>query len=233
MKQGSAMPAGRPSQRRPAVRGLGFTLVELLVVISIIAVMISVLLPALSKSRQAAMTIACAAQLRQLGIAYTGYMADFGGWLPTSQEFCPLDAPWPVAPSKLEPDGFFYQRYLGGSNPPDRQNALRVFHCPEGPTAAYYPWSVDQVSSYAQNRYYETAPRWRERSSQWKRPSSTGLLAELWVIPDGSYWDTTASALAPRHNNGGNLMYLDGHVGWISAKEFAAHRLDLMQGKDY
>jgi prepilin-type N-terminal cleavage/methylation domain-containing protein/prepilin-type processing-associated H-X9-DG protein len=60
----------------------GFTLVELLVVIGIITVLIGVLLPVLSKARDAALTAQCMSNMRQDGIAVDQYIDDSHGFLP-------------------------------------------------------------------------------------------------------------------------------------------------------
>ena len=69
-------------QRGRDRRRAGFTLVELLVVIGIIAVLIGVLLPALSKARGRAQTIACLSNLRQITQATLNYCAENNGSFP-------------------------------------------------------------------------------------------------------------------------------------------------------
>jgi len=59
-----------------------FTLVELLVVIGIIGLLVAILMPALSKAREAANTIKCSSNLRQLGLAMTMYTTEYKGMLP-------------------------------------------------------------------------------------------------------------------------------------------------------
>ncbi len=60
----------------------GFTLIELLVVISIIALLIGILLPALGAARRSARTIQCQSNVRQLSIAFQGYSTDTNAFYP-------------------------------------------------------------------------------------------------------------------------------------------------------
>src|SRR5262245_55395835 len=59
----------------------GFTLIELLVVIAVIAVLIGILLPALSRAREAGRTVACAAHERGVVLSAAAYDADNKGYL--------------------------------------------------------------------------------------------------------------------------------------------------------
>lgn len=65
----------------------GFTLVELLVVIGIIALLVGILLPALSRARENASRVVCMSNVRQLATAFNLYTGDNKGWFPSPAVF--------------------------------------------------------------------------------------------------------------------------------------------------
>ncbi len=91
----------------------GFTLVELLVVISIIALLMAILMPTLARARKQAQAIGCQANLRQWGTLWNMEFAENGGRVPTKEEMIKGEAWWGwgwwevgFAPPSFQPRAF-------------------------------------------------------------------------------------------------------------------------------
>jgi prepilin-type N-terminal cleavage/methylation domain-containing protein/prepilin-type processing-associated H-X9-DG protein len=103
----------------PASRRAAFTLVELLVVISIIALLISMILPSLSQSRDLARNLRCKANLRQLATANASYAAEFKGYAPLVNSTDNAYAGWTWM--------FLLSTYLNG---PDKSQMMTIYASP-------------------------------------------------------------------------------------------------------
>ncbi|MFA5240463.1 MAG: type II secretion system protein [Phycisphaerae bacterium] len=222
----------------------GFTLVELLVVISIIAVLLSILMPALSKVRGQGRKVVCASNLRQISLAFATYAQSNNDWIVSATDIR-VDGVWNFA---LLP--YVAQKQTGGFD------SAKVWFCPEDKNPfpiglpAYYHGVP--LTSYAENGLriingpagsLRLGPAGGYKTIQIRNPSSVMLLIETsywgqvydWdspaiqryggIITDGHHRRTSGFY----HSNSMNILHVDTHIASIKGKTAPAYTRGITQ----
>ncbi|MBI9016539.1 MAG: type II secretion system protein [Phycisphaerae bacterium] len=129
----------------------GFTLIELLVVISIIALLVSILMPALSKAREKAKLVVCSSNQHQLVLGVIAYHSDNDGNFPPHST--KVARPNLLARNKNTGDDYQY-RYIGKYLP-----EVNVFNCPMSNFDAQSRWDFGG-QEYTYQQLYENKDDW-------------------------------------------------------------------------
>jgi prepilin-type N-terminal cleavage/methylation domain-containing protein/prepilin-type processing-associated H-X9-DG protein len=224
-----------------------FTLIELLVVISIIAIIVGIILPALAKTKKQARFIICQTNLKAYGQAARAYLFENDDAFPDSYTWLHADG----AKSYIDPCAWHDATYLADGSLWPYLQANDVHMCPVfyilskkmGPDHPSHDTSipVDPQYSYSMNAYLGCGFFGEvEKSAQIKLTSAMIFFSEenVWTIPGLSQYPLNNNNLIIRDNGSGNnlatyhkikgtdlnsglanVVFVDGHVDTAKAED--------------
>jgi prepilin-type N-terminal cleavage/methylation domain-containing protein len=205
------------SQHRTVLRASGFSLVELVVVIGIIALLMGILIPTISRARDGARRVTCMSNMRQLTVAWTEYATHHDGNLVSSDTNKAGD--W----------------VIGGNTRSEIENGVLFPYCPHADIYHCPADYSDHWRSFSINAYFNSpsASPWKiptiHRLDETRRPAETFVFVEEFdprpgsnlnsfvMLNSGNTWVDYPTNF---HGNGCTVGFADDHAEfWVYADE--------------
>ena len=213
--------ASKPHNITDVMRHWNFTLIELLIVIAIIAILASMLLPALNSAREKARAVNCAGNLKTIGLGLIQYYSDWGEIMPPGRSGISSESNrnwmWLLTP--------YIQNDYSGTTVPQKS----VWGCPSqriwagtaGTISYGYNTMLFGGTAYAHATTWQTdtqvtlpvkVTRISHPSKQLTACDTQRGYSTLEGRSSGTFNLDDASYISLRHSRRSNIVFLDGHV---------------------
>ena len=223
----------RPTPEKTARQG--FTLLELLLVLAVVALLASLFLPALVRAKERARRISCLNNLRQLltvsliyadehdkGSFTTDTRGRPGQRLDVDDDlshFFPAGIPSPrtfLCPSTrnfIRPDVYWHDPLTGAAY---LRDLAQYDHSPEDPGMSYECFGV---MGWTQRKTINSVNTYRHRQTTFALQGQTPGPAQIWLVLDGQRGRNDLSS-GNHGTAGANVGFCDGRAAWIPAREW-------------
>ncbi|NSW55539.1 MAG: DUF1559 domain-containing protein [Armatimonadetes bacterium] len=184
------------------MRSAGFTLIELLVVIAIIAILAAILFPVFARAREKARQISCLSNMKQMGVSFFMYNADYDETYVINPEWKSRLQPYikntqiNICPSRKDLPWYYGQGFNIG---------VPAF------IGAYVPGFLGMPESAIQSPSNKILVVEWDRCNAGPPSGPTGLFAGGATC----FWACTII-----HNGGSNVLFGDGHAKWMQPQQY-------------